>query len=134
MSASSSASKWPDLARNNGARCLRLIDTIIGVPAPHRCSNCFGFVWGGQDVTPGALIGAVALSEICVRVSAQKGCVAACQARRDRSHHVRRERKKGLWLKLNCHNPTLFNQASETRVQYEARSKYFDKSASTTSV
>jgi hypothetical protein len=29
MSASSSASKCPDLA-NNGARCLRLIDTLIG--------------------------------------------------------------------------------------------------------
>jgi hypothetical protein len=76
MSASSSASKCPDIARNNGARCLRLIDTLIGDAAgSHRYSmTAAAPASPGVEgkMSPRALIGAVALSEICVRVRPRK--------------------------------------------------------------
>jgi hypothetical protein len=97
---------------------VRLIDTLIGDAGSHRYSMTAAAL--GEDVTPGR---AHWRSRVIGSRVGQKACMAACQARRDRNHHVRLERKKGLWLKLKCHNPTLFNQASETRVQYEARSK-----------
>jgi hypothetical protein len=146
MSASSSASKCLDLARNNAdwrARCLRLTDSLIGDAGSHRCSMtacCSARLQGHNERRPElhvpSLHAAFAtrpsvaraspafpqlrlgwrkmsapapqspLPEICVRASPQKARVAACQARRDRSHHVRPARKKGLRLKLNCHNPT----------------------------
>jgi hypothetical protein len=132
MSSSCSASKCPDLARNNAdlyaARCLRLIDTFIGDAGSHRCSmsaaapasrynqrrpralSCvaaFPSASSGveEDITPGRSLAHSPHRRFAFACRPESACGSVSSAARSK-HRVRRSRKKAPWLKLNCHKPT----------------------------
>jgi hypothetical protein len=123
MSASSSASQCPDLARNNGARCLRLIDTLIVDAGSHRFNDrcCSGFVWGGGRVTPGArsLARSRVIGDLRSRVGPESVYGSVSSAARSKPSCQARTRERPV-AQAELPQPDPLQPSLETRVQYEA--------------
>jgi hypothetical protein len=87
--------------------CMSLRAAFATRPRAASCVAAFPSASSGveEDVTPGRSLAHSPHRRFAFACRPESACGSVSSAAR-LSHHVRHGRKKGLWLKLNCHNPT----------------------------